>query len=344
MHVALAQDQVLLAADLDLEAAVGREEHAIGRLDGPNGRARGDDLGPHEAAIDVCCGRDENPGARLAIAGLRRRHQEKPVGGHADRLFDLVMGVVVGLGRHRPRISTAHRSTAYGPATRHVWGGHDPASPGESWLASRRCSVGFRFLWSCSSRLAGLAACGGSGSGGGSGACPAKVDTKSAPGGDVTVCASDLKFDVSTIKAPVGQLDVTLENRGAVYHTFKIEGTSPATRADRTPDTRSDEDRDPRRRARTSSSAPFTGHAAGMKGKVGTAGRIMTTADEPRLASLRGIDARTQRFPSTRGPARCRRRWAHTSGSPNRASIRAAACHRGAPDGARPARSCRDSG
>jgi plastocyanin len=73
--------------------------------------------------------------------------------------------------------------------------------------------------------LAGLAACGSSG-GGGSGGCPAKVDTKTVAGGAITICASDLKFDVKTINAPAGSLKVTLQNRGGVYHTLKIDGTS----------------------------------------------------------------------------------------------------------------------
>ena len=113
--------------------------------------------------------------------------------------------------------------------------------------------------------LAGLAACGGS-SGGGSGACPAKVDTKSAPGGDVTVCASDLKFDVSTIKAPVGQLDVTLENRGAVYHTLKIEGTSLQLAAN---PGKSDEGSVTLKKGTYTFECTVPGHAqAGMKGKL----------------------------------------------------------------------------
>ena len=68
--------------------------------------------------------------------------------------------------------------------------------------------------------LAGLGACGGGG--GSSEKCPAKVDTKTATGGAITVCASDIKFDVVTIKAQPGPLKVTLVNDGAIYHTLKI--------------------------------------------------------------------------------------------------------------------------
>ena len=66
---------------------------------------------------------------------------------------------------------------------------------------------------------AALGACGGS-SGGTSGA------TKTATGGAVTVVATDTKFDVGKIEAAPGSLNVTLENHGALQHTFKIDGTS----------------------------------------------------------------------------------------------------------------------
>jgi len=71
--------------------------------------------------------------------------------------------------------------------------------------------------------LAGLGACS---SGGSSASCPAKVDTKTVTGGDLTVCAADTHYDVNTIKVPVGVLDVKLVNDGAAYHTFKINKTS----------------------------------------------------------------------------------------------------------------------
>ena len=78
---------------------------------------------------------------------------------------------------------------------------------------------------------AGLSACGSSG-GGGSITCPAKVDTKTATGGAITVCASDIKFDVKTIDAKAGTLAVTLENGGSIAHTLKIENTSLELKTD----------------------------------------------------------------------------------------------------------------
>jgi plastocyanin len=62
-----------------------------------------------------------------------------------------------------------------------------------------------------------LGACGGSSS--------KSADTKTATGGAITVVATDLAFDVKEIKASPGPLSVTLENHGAIEHTFKIEGT-----------------------------------------------------------------------------------------------------------------------
>ena len=71
--------------------------------------------------------------------------------------------------------------------------------------------------------LAGLGACGG---GGGATSCPAKVATKTATAGAISVCAYDLAFDVNTIKAQPGPLKVTLVNRSNLYHTFKVLKTS----------------------------------------------------------------------------------------------------------------------
>ena len=71
---------------------------------------------------------------------------------------------------------------------------------------------------------ASLGACGGSGGGG-------SEPTKTATGGAITVGAYDIRFDVGEIKAAPGPLTVTLDNHGAVEHTFKIDGTSLILRA-----------------------------------------------------------------------------------------------------------------
>ena len=74
--------------------------------------------------------------------------------------------------------------------------------------------------------LAGLGACGGSKK-----SCPATVDTKTATGGAITVCAADTRFDVHTVKATAGSLKITLVNDGALFHTLKITGMSPELQA-----------------------------------------------------------------------------------------------------------------
>jgi len=70
--------------------------------------------------------------------------------------------------------------------------------------------------------LMGLGAC----SGGSGKACPAKVDTKTATAGAITVCGSEIKYDVTTINATPGPLKVTFRNGGSTYHTLKIQGTA----------------------------------------------------------------------------------------------------------------------
>jgi plastocyanin len=64
-----------------------------------------------------------------------------------------------------------------------------------------------------------LAACGSSGGG-------KSEPTKAATNGAITVDGfDDLHFDVGTITTTAGPLTVTFENKGAMDHTFKIEGT-----------------------------------------------------------------------------------------------------------------------
>jgi plastocyanin len=65
-----------------------------------------------------------------------------------------------------------------------------------------------------------LVGCGSSSSSG------SRKATKTATDGAITVGAYDLYFDVGTIKTTPGPLKVTLVNHGALFHTFKIEGTS----------------------------------------------------------------------------------------------------------------------
>jgi plastocyanin len=63
-----------------------------------------------------------------------------------------------------------------------------------------------------------LAACSSSGKSG--------EPAKTVSNGKITVEAFDIHFDVGTISATAGPLQVTFVNKGALDHTFTIEGTS----------------------------------------------------------------------------------------------------------------------
>ena len=49
--------------------------------------------------------------------------------------------------------------------------------------------------------------------------------TKTVTDGKITIDAFDIHFDVGTIKTTAGPLEVTFTNKGALEHTFTIEGT-----------------------------------------------------------------------------------------------------------------------
>ena len=103
MDVAFAQDEVLLAPDLDLEAGVGREQHPVAFFEVADRRADRHDLRPGEAAVEVGGGRDEDAAAALAVAGVVGRQDQQPVGGHADRLLGIVRALG-GAGSHDRRL------------------------------------------------------------------------------------------------------------------------------------------------------------------------------------------------------------------------------------------------
>ncbi len=82
VHVAFPQDQVLLAADLDFEAGVGREQHPVAGLDRAHRGPGGDDFGP------------DSRRSTLAVAGMRipARDLRSPVSGDgASRSRSAVM-------------------------------------------------------------------------------------------------------------------------------------------------------------------------------------------------------------------------------------------------------------
>jgi plastocyanin len=69
----------------------------------------------------------------------------------------------------------------------------------------------------------GLAACGGGGDSSGP-PCPPAAATRVAAAGKVTVCAYDIRYDVKTIEAKAGPIEITLVNKGAIAHNFSIRG------------------------------------------------------------------------------------------------------------------------
>ena len=68
-----------------------------------------------------------------------------------------------------------------------------------------------------------LPACGG-GSDSSSPPCPPAAATRTATDGKVTVCAYDIRYDVETIEAKAGPVEITLINKGAIAHNLSIEG------------------------------------------------------------------------------------------------------------------------
>ena len=58
-----------------------------------------------------------------------------------------------------------------------------------------------------------------------SGSSKASEPTKTVTDGKITIDAFDIHFDVGTIKTTAGPLEVTFTNKGALEHTFTIEGT-----------------------------------------------------------------------------------------------------------------------
>jgi plastocyanin len=110
--------------------------------------------------------------------------------------------------------------------------------------------------------FAGLGAC----SSGGGAKCPAKIDIKIVTGGAITVCGSEVKFDVNTIKAQPGPLKITLRNGGTSYHTLKVEGTSLELKAN---PGKSDTGTVTLAKGTYDFECTVPGHAAaGMKGKI----------------------------------------------------------------------------
>jgi plastocyanin len=83
-----------------------------------------------------------------------------------------------------------------------------------------------RFLLVVLAVVAPLALVACSSSGGGK-----SEPTKAAANGAITIDAFDIHFDIGTITTKAGPLTVTMDNKGAIPHTFKIEGTDLTLKA-----------------------------------------------------------------------------------------------------------------
>jgi plastocyanin len=91
--------------------------------------------------------------------------------------------------------------------------------------------------------------------------------TKTATDGKITVVARDISFDVDTIEAKPGELEVTLVEEGALEHTFKINGQDGELKVDSGSDRDTGTwDLDP---GDYEFECTIAGHASqGMKGKI----------------------------------------------------------------------------
>ena len=92
MEVALAQHDVVVAADLDLVAVLGAEQHPVADLGRAHVLAERDDLGPHQPLGDLRGGRDEDAARRSALAVLVGDAHQQPIVEHLDRQLLVVQG------------------------------------------------------------------------------------------------------------------------------------------------------------------------------------------------------------------------------------------------------------
>src|SRR4051794_11929594 len=85
VHVALAQDDQVLAVHLDLALVLGGEEHLVADLHLAHARADGSCLAPDQPLGDLCGGRDEDAAGRPPVAVLLAQGHQDAVVQHLDR-------------------------------------------------------------------------------------------------------------------------------------------------------------------------------------------------------------------------------------------------------------------
>src|SRR4051812_40330815 len=85
MHVALAQDDQVLAVHLDLVLVLGGEEHLVADLDLPHVAADGARLAPHQPLRHLRGGGDQDAAAGAPVAVLLAERHQQAVVEHLDR-------------------------------------------------------------------------------------------------------------------------------------------------------------------------------------------------------------------------------------------------------------------
>jgi hypothetical protein len=114
VHVALAQDDVVVAPDLDLVAVLGVEQHPVAHLHGPDVGADGHDLGPRQPLRHLGGGGDEDAARRRALSlGARRAHQHAVVEHLDGQLVGRAATVVVDLRGGGRRLGHENDATVH---------------------------------------------------------------------------------------------------------------------------------------------------------------------------------------------------------------------------------------
>ena len=85
VHVALTEQDVFAALQLDLRVALRVIERLVTDLDRAHVGPDRDDLGPPQAASDLCCGGDQDSTARPSVAVAVIEAYEEPVMKQLDR-------------------------------------------------------------------------------------------------------------------------------------------------------------------------------------------------------------------------------------------------------------------
>jgi uncharacterized protein len=101
VDVALAQDDVVLAPDLDLVAILGVEEHPIAGLHVAHVRPHGHDFSPHQPFAHLGSGRNEDPAGRSPLTLGTTHVDHDPVVQHLDGELLIIGGRRVG---HTPTV------------------------------------------------------------------------------------------------------------------------------------------------------------------------------------------------------------------------------------------------